>query len=91
MQALLPVDSRMTRQRVVMQQLADMRQSASSLRERVAKLSGDVHPRMLHQVLSGNAVMQMPSIENLSSRFDYGVFHDVTSALVLKGIALKSD
>ena len=50
MQRMLAVDSRVQRQRVVMQQLADMRQSASSLRERVAKLSGDVHPRMLSQV-----------------------------------------
>ena len=33
-----------------MQQLADMRQSASSLQKRVARLTGDVHPRMLTQV-----------------------------------------
>ena len=33
-----------------MQQLAGMRQSASSLQKRVARLSGDVHPRMLAQV-----------------------------------------
>ncbi len=44
------VDDRVERQRVVMQQLAEMRHSASSLQERVAKLSGDVHPRMLGQV-----------------------------------------
>ena len=44
------VDGRMERQRVVMQQLADMRHSASSLQKRVARLTGDVHPRMLTQV-----------------------------------------
>jgi hypothetical protein len=50
MQRALVVDDRIERQRVVMQQLAEMRHSASSLQERVAKLSGDVHPRMLGQV-----------------------------------------
>ena len=50
MQRALVVDHRVERQRVVMQQLAEMRHSASSLQERVAKLSGDVHPRMLGQV-----------------------------------------
>ena len=49
-QCALVVDDRVERQRVVMQQLAEMRHSASSLQERVAKLSGDVHPRMLGQV-----------------------------------------
>ena len=44
------VDSRVERQRAVMRQLADMRQSASSLQKRVARLTGDVHPRMLAQV-----------------------------------------
>lgn len=42
----------MERQKVVMQQLADMRQSASSLQQRVARLTGDVHPRMLTQVIA---------------------------------------
>ena len=50
LQRALVVDDRVERQRVVMQQLAEMRHSASSLQERVAKLSGDVHPRMLGQV-----------------------------------------
>ena len=49
-QCALVEDDRVERQRVVMQQLAGMRHSASSLQERVAKLSGDVHPRMLGQV-----------------------------------------
>lgn len=50
MQHTVAVDNRVERQRVVMQQLAEMRHSASSLQERVARLSGDVHPKMLGQV-----------------------------------------
>lgn len=50
MQHAVAVDNRVERQRVVMQQLAEMRHSASSLQERVARLSGDVHPKMLGQV-----------------------------------------
>ena len=52
------VDSRVERQRAVMQQLADMRHSASSLQKRVARLTGDVHPRLLTQVNAGTS--QMP-------------------------------
>ena len=51
MQHAPALDNHVQRQKMVMQHLADMRQSASSLQERVAKLSGDVHPRMLNQVL----------------------------------------
>ncbi len=57
MQRALVVDERVERQRVVMQQLAEMRHSASSLQERVAKLSGDVHPRMLGQVHEASALL----------------------------------
>ena len=56
-QRALVVDDRVERQRVVIQQLAEMRHSASSLQERVAKLSGDVHPRMLGQVHGASTLL----------------------------------
>ena len=49
------MDSRVERQRAVMHQLAHMRHSASSLQKRVARLTGDVHPRMLTQVHADSA------------------------------------
>lgn len=46
----LIINDRLEKQRRVMQHVAAMRQSASSLHQRVAKLNADVHPKMLIKV-----------------------------------------
>ena len=56
-------EDRLERQRQVMEHLATMRQSASSLHQRVAKLNSDVHPKMLKQVLLPALMMCATGIE----------------------------